>query len=1137
MKKSLPMRLYAGISLAVVMVLVVATLTVVSLEKQEEDAKWVTHSVSVLEKTRDIRHQLMQMRGARNANWVTGQNDYLGPYQKGMTIIPSMLDALKEQVRDNPVQTLNIVRLDTALSSLLAYWAGDGKFNATSSREQVANITHQEERRLAQIYQQFEEIKAEEERLLIEREGDLRQRNTITRTFIIGGISLLMVVVLILVNAVVATLKSRIRAGNRLQASLADMEKVNELAEEKNWVLTGLATITNSIQSIDGSNDLSKDIIESVVSYMGLPAGAIYLSNEDETVLQMSSAVAVAAEANTTFKVAEGIVGNAALKRDISIIRNIPDDYWRIESAMGTTSGKGQIACLPLWVAESLKGVIELGSLNEFTAKQLMLLEALSTPLATAIHTRQSRLRITKLLDTVQEQKEAMLNQQEELRQTNEELTRQTQELQASEEELKTQEEELRQINTELIEKNGAAENARQALQLKGKELEATSKYKSEFLANMSHELRTPLNSVLILAKLLADNNPKNLTEKQIEYAKIIHRSGSDLLQLINDILDLSKIEAGKVELLVEDVPLAEIVSDMKQLFSVVATEKEIHFDISIAEGVPAMIRTDKQRVEQVLKNLLSNAFKFTPRAGSVVMEIANRDLFGRQRICISVIDSGIGISSSQQQLIFEAFQQADGSTSRQYGGTGLGLSISKELVKLLGGVIELKSEEGKGSNFSIILPHVLEVSAQPSTASAAPFPVASTDGFTEQEKVEDDRKTIQENERTILIIEDDVNFATILKDFARDKGYKVIVALKGDEGLAYAKKYRPGAIILDIQLPVIDGWSLLRIIKADEQLKNIPVHIISAFDDNRLYTAGALAYVKKPVDREGLEKAFSAIGIYLNSNLKKVLIVSETHFKDDSLKELFRRKQHDLSFDQVNDFETAAERLKQENYGCVIANIGKNVSAGIAMLQQFQETMREAPVPVIIYLDADISAADEMNLKKISDVIVRNSPSVDSRLKDELELFLFKLETGDQRTEEQPEPDNGVNDRSLAGKKVLVVDDDMRNVFALTNVLETQEMEVIAAPDGREAVNIVKNDNSIDLVLMDIMMPEMDGYQAMEMIRKELNITKLPIIALTAKAMSGDREKCIEAGASDYITKPVDTQKLLSLMRVWLAD
>ncbi|MCW3088896.1 MAG: histidine kinase, partial [Sediminibacterium sp.] len=531
----------------------------------------------------------------------------------------------------------------------------------------------------------------------------------------------------------------------------------------------------------------------------------------------------------------------------------------------------------------------------------------------------------------------------------------------------------------------------------------------------------------------------------------------------------------------------------------------------------------------------LSNAFKFTPKGGSVTIAFENRDQFDRKRIGISVSDSGIGISAEKQQLIFEAFQQADGSTSRQYGGTGLGLSISKELVRLLGGEIEVKSEEGKGSTFTIILPHALTVEKK-ETHPPMPAPVnTSLDHVTEQQKVEDDRNRIGSSDKTMLIIEDDEHFATVLKDFARDKGYRSIVALKGDEGLFYAKKYHPDAIILDIQLPVIDGWSLLKLLKADATLKNIPVHIISAFDDSRLHTAGALAYVKKPIDRAGLEKAFDTIGSFLTESVKKVLIISETHFKDERLKEMFQQKHPDTSFVQAATVEEARQRLTAEKYACVIADIGNNVANGIHDLQVIQHELHDHPIPVIIYLDTDISPADELQLKKISGVIVRDSPSANSRLKDELELFLFKVETAEQQPD-QPNHYAQVNDASLVGKKVLLVDDDMRNVFALTNALQMQKMIVVPAADGKESLERLQTEPGIDLVLMDIMMPEMDGYEAIRNIRGKLNMNGIPIIALTAKAMTGDREKCIEAGASDYITKPVDVQKLLSLMRVWLS-
>ena len=1134
MKKSLPLKLYAGLALAIILVLLVAAFTITALQQQEKETVWVNHSMKVVEQVRDIRYNLSQMWAARRTYWITGNENFLNVFYSGNATIPNRLQELKKDVNDNAVQAVNINRLDSSLSSLLTFWLNSAMVDPGMSKEKFTIITNEEESKMKGAYALFELIKAEEGRVLALRENSLAKYNTQTKQVIIGGIIILMLVVLLLVNAVIVTLKSRIRAGVRLSNNLAEMEKANIMADEKNWVLEGVATINNTIHSANDNSNLSVNIIQSVVSYLELPAGAIYLADEEQKLLTITGSVAVSSDANKTFEIGVGIVGNAALQKKISLTKDIPAEYWKIESALGTTSGRGQIACLPLWVNRHLKGVIELGSLNEFTHKQLLLLEAVANNLASSIHARQSRLKINKLLEQVQEQQEAMAGQHEELRQTNEELSRQAEELQTSEEELKTQEEELRQINTELHERNDTIETARQAMILKAKELEATSKYKSEFLANMSHELRTPLNSVLILAKLLSDNNFNNLQPKQIEYAKIIHKSGSDLLQLINDILDLSKIEAGKVELLVEEVSLASIITDLTQLFTVVASEKEIRYEAKIAENIPTTLQTDKQRVEQVLKNLLSNAFKFTPKGGSVTISFENRDQFDRKRIGISVTDTGIGISVEKQQLIFEAFQQADGSTSRQYGGTGLGLSISKELVRLLGGEIEVKSEEGKGSTFTILLPHEIKIEKHTAAELKPPMVTTSLDNVTEQEKVEDDRNQIKSDDKVMLIIEDDENFASILKDFARDKGYKPVVALKGDEGLYYARKYIPAAIILDIQLPVIDGWSLLKLLKEDDRLKNIPVHIISAFDDNRLHTIGALAYVKKPIDREGLEKAFDTIGTYLHEHIKKVLIISATHFKDESLKQLFHERHHDVTFTQVATIENAKQNLTTEKYDCLIADIGNNVADGINDLQLIQQELHNHSIPVIIYLDTDISPADELQLKKISNVIVRDSPSVNSRLKDELELFLFKV----KEINEQPNQKSyniPINDSDLIGKKILLADDDMRNVFALSNALEIQKMVVITAADGNESLAILKKNPDIDLVLMDIMMPEMDGYEAIKKIREDLKMSKIPIIALTAKAMTGDREKCIAAGASDYITKPVDVQKLLSLMRVWL--
>lgn len=1139
MIRSLPLRLYSGLGIAVLLVLLVGFITINSLEKQAKEADLVRHTHQAISYVRDIQFSIMQIRGGRRAFWVTNDPKDMDPYEKGITFIPNRMIGLREFVKDNATQVANVMKLDSLITDLLRYWRTDGIISHNMPTDNFKKIILLEEVRLAKINQQIEKVKILEEDILIKREAVVLSYNDRTKLILYIGISVLMIVVLLLINAVIQTLKSRYKAGLRLQATLEETEKASKIAQEKNWVLEGMSYINNRLQVVDSSGELAHRIITAMVQYLEVPAGVIYFVDTKTEQLITVASVAVSSSSKKSFVIGEGVVGNAALSKTVTIIKKIPPDYWKVDSSLGQVSGNGEIACVPLWMNEELKGLIELGCFTQFTDLQISLLKSVSDILSAAINSYQSRDRINQLLDELQEQKEALLEQQEELRQTNDELSRQAEELQASEEELKTQEEELKQINLELKERNEAIENARQALTLKAKELETTSRYKSEFLANMSHELRTPLNSVLILAKLLADNNTQNLNTKQIEYANIIYKSGNDLLQLINDILDLSKIESGKIDLVIEDVTVDAITSDIKQLFSVVASEKNIDFRIEQQQEITNQIRTDKQRLLQIIKNLLSNAFKFTPGGGTIKVDF--RNVPGRTaEMAISVTDTGVGIPQEKQKLIFEAFQQADGSTSRKYGGTGLGLSISRELIRLLGGSIEVKSEVNKGSEFTIYIPHEyvplvqkeqeffgIHSSSDKESTIILPF-----ENIREQNTVPDDRHQLQTGEKLMLIVEDDVNFATIIRDYARHKGYKVVIALEGDEGLYYARRFKPNAIILDIQLPVMNGWTILKQIRADETIKNTPVHIISAIDDNRFKQEDVMAYLKKPIDANSLEKAFQMLGEHIRKNLKQILIVSAVHFEDQDLHQLASEKDYKLHFEQVMDITAAGKKFNGLNYDCVIVHIG-----GSVQLQEAKELSRllaDQKTPIIIHLDEDISQADEMEYRKISGIIIRSAVNANNRLLDELELFLHKMQQSDKKAD-MGNSFSVMNDQSLVNKTVLVVDDDMRNVFALSAVLESNKMEVHTASDGKEALEQLKKFPETDLVLMDIMMPEMDGYEAMQRIRKDLKMMDLPIIALTAKAMAGDREKCIAAGASDYITKPVDMQKLLSLMRVWL--
>ncbi|GAC1439413.1 MAG: response regulator [Sediminibacterium sp.] len=1135
MLRSLPLKLYGGLAIAVLLVLVVGYVSIDSLEKQQEELDWVKHTNKVVSLVHDIRSNLSHIRNGRKAFWITGDAKFMGSYSTGVARVPNMVQNLKELVVDNPGQSLNVIRFDSLLTEIFRFWGNEGKVDPGLSKEAFRNMVLKEEEILNKVYALIDVIRLEEGRLLVLSEKSVADIGKQTKTILYYGIGILMAVVLLLINSVIQTLKSRYKAGLKLRDSLEKMEALNKFAQEKNWVLEGVSYINNRLQVVESTAMLAERIITSLVQYLELPAGVIYYVDEKQHKLVTAASIAVSGSSRKSFAIGEGIVGNAALSTTPVIIREIPPDYWKVESSLGHVTGNGEIACIPLWMNDELKGLIELGCFVSFSELQISLINSMTDILGATINSYQSRDKINSLLEELQEQKDVLMEQQEELHQTNDELSRQAEELQASEEELKTQEEELKQINVELKQRNEAIDAARHDLSVKAKELEAASRYKSEFLANMSHELRTPLNSVLILAKLLGDNSNHNLTAKQVEYAHIIHKSGKDLLQLINDILDLSKIEAGKVELFVEVVALKDIKADIQQLFTVVAAEKKIDFKIDISGSTSATIQTDKQRLEQVIRNLLSNAFKFTPREGSITLSFSNRDQFNEQILAISVTDTGIGITDEKQQLIFGAFQQADGSTSRKYGGTGLGLSISKELVRLLGGRIDVFSEEGKGSTFTVLLPYEFrEAEKFDGSSMEKEINIPSAADIIPQTAVPDDRNNIVPGDKTMLIIEDDVNFARIINDFARGKGYKTIIALQGDEGLFYAKQYNPAGIILDIQLPVIDGWSLLKKLKEDPCLKNIPVHIISAYDDSRLRHAGVFAYLKKPVDAEGLENAFELLGRHIQSEIKKVLIVADEYFNEDGLRHLLHEKQHQVAFDQVYAVESAVEKIHTERYDVVIVNIGKVIQ--IKAVDQIREQLPDHKIPIIIYLNEDISAEDEMHLKKIADTIIRNSVTASSRLMDELELFLYKMQAAGKKQEIE-QTDYLIHDTSLVNKKILVVDDDMRNVFALSAVLESNQLKVVTACDGKEALKQLEVNADTDLVLMDIMMPEMDGYEAMQRIRKDRKFARLPIIALTAKAMAGDRDKCIEAGASDYITKPVDMQKLFSLMRVWLTQ
>ncbi len=1134
MIKSLSGRIYVGAALAFLTVPVVVLLYLDAFRRHDSLFRQVTKTGEIAEHVASVQQQLTDWTDLRRAETTTVVGTKSPP---SSLLAPAVLITLREMKTLMVFDTAQLHQLATIDQLTATLMAGD--------MSQLPDIR----RRLAQIKEgAIHELLV---RRQTEGETDYWQKNAMWGTFFVAVSS-----IGILIMVIFDEFRKRRRAERELKGNLATLQNYNQESNERNWQLTGLSTISLSLQGKDQSDEMAQSLVTALITYLEIPAGALYLYQPAGRYLDRVASVSLPADAPTSYELNDGLVGEAAMGRNMMIINHVPEEYWRLQSGVGATR-PGQVVLIPLWHRKERIGVLELASFRVLEPPALSLLQRLTEPIAVAIHSAQTNERVRILLDQVQQQNEMVAAQKKELLKSNEALMRQADSLQASEEELKVQEEELRQMNAELMEKNETINVARQVLAIKAEELEATSQYKSSFLANMSHELRTPLNSVLILAKLLADNKTTNLTTKQVEYANIIHKSGHDLLTLINDILDLSKIEAGHIDLQLEPVSVNSILRDVTQLFAVVAEEKNVTFVTNRAEPVPASITTDKQRLGQIIKNLLSNAFKFTPRQGSVTLTISctddvtslTRESLREQSdvLAIAVTDTGVGIPEDKQQLIFEAFQQADGSTSRQYGGTGLGLSISRELIKRLGGEIRVESQEGQGSTFTIYLPlstpatSAGEPAARPAKPQAQrPKPVKKQPVATLpvlQTAVEDDRNDLQKGDQVMLIVEDDAQFASIVRDVARAKGYKTLVALQGDEGLHYARQHKPSAIILDLQLPVLDGISLLQRLKDDPALLHIPVHILSAGDEPRLAVAGAMAYLKKPVEQKDLEDAFTRISTLLAERVKNVLVLSGDHLTDNSLTQLIADRHFDITCDYATLTDEALHKVRERAYDCVIADIGTDVTKGVAQLQQLQAISQSDQLPVIIYLDNDLSTLDELQLRKVSDTIIRNSGHAKDRLMDELDLFLYKVQTGTDAPVRSFTPNSydGSTPANWQDKTVLLVDDDMRNVFSLSTLLEEHQLTVITASDGMEAIDAVNQHPQVSVVLMDMMMPVMDGYEATRRIRADPRFAKLPIIALTAKAMAGDRAQCIQAGASDYITKPVDTQQLLSVMRVWM--
>ncbi|MBD2746372.1 HAMP domain-containing protein [Microvirga sp. BT688] len=940
---------------------------------------------------------------------------------------------------------------------------------------------------------------------------------------------------------------------------------------EQDWLKTNLAKFTRMLQGERDLATVSNMILSEIAPLVNAQQGVFYTveNRGDEPSLELVASYAFTERKHlgNRFRLREGLVGQVAYEKKRILLTNAPNDYIKIGSALGEAAPLN-IIVLPVLFEQEVKAVIELASFNRFSETHQSFLDQLTESIGIVLNTIAANMRTEGLLKQSQLLTTELQSQQEELRNTNDRLEQQAATLRQSEELLRQQQEVLQKTNEELEDKarlleiqkrevetkNQEVSIAKTALEEKAEQLSLTSRYKSQFLANMSHELRTPLNSLLILSKLLTENSEGNLTEKQKEFSKTIHAAGSDLLSLINDILDLSKIESGTVSLEVSNVAFKDLVENMDRTFRQVAEERKLNFQVEVDPKLPLAIRTDSKRLQQVLRNLLSNAFKFTERGG-VTLQIGSAEgsplRAGSQWIAMSVTDTGIGIPEDKQRIIFEAFQQADGTTSRKYGGTGLGLSISREIARLLGGEIVVSSTPGSGSTFTLFVPV-----EPPSSHGALGMGFAArsnSDGngsYTPSEDSSgamirqpsaamalsaslDDRHAITVGDRIVLIIEDDAMFASVLLELAREEGFKGLIAMDGASALALAHRYKPHAITLDIGLPDMDGWALLDLLKHDPRTRHVPIHVISVDDQKkRGLKAGAFGFLEKPVDREALMGALNRTKEFIDRPVKKLLLVEDDDNQRMSLSELMKSEQVDVT--AVGTAEGALEVIQVRPFDCAIVDLGLPDLPGAELIERIRKTQGGEELPIVIYTGQDLTREEERRLQSIAATIVVKGEGSSERLLNDTALFLHRAISA------IPEDKHIIvehrADGSLDGRKVLIIDDDMRNIFSLTSALEQHGLSVIFAENGLEGIEKLQANPGIDVALVDIMMPEMDGYETMREIRNIPQYRDLPLVAVTAKAMKGDREKCIEAGATDYVSKPVDIDQLLAVLRVQLS-
>ncbi|WP_449121562.1 response regulator [Pseudomonas viridiflava] len=1117
--------------------------------------QWVEHTDRVINNTNRSMKLSIDMETGMRGFLLTGDQHFLDPYEVAKPLLTAELQGLQALVEDNPTQLDRFRRLLTLQEEWNAFALEMIKLRRENGDYQTPVLAGRGKRITDQIRTEYDQAVEMEQQLRLTRNAE------VTRSTVMS-VALYLVFVII-VSGILAWVGRRdlMALSDTYSENLRQQEINAERLQKVAWLRNGQSELAEHVLGQLTLSMLGRNILQFLARYLGASVAAVYVRQEHGGLTRIASYgfSREQEERDQTIHSDEGIVGQAARQDRVITLKDVPVDYFKVSSGLGDGSPRSVIV-VPTSNDDQVNGVIELGFLHALTEQDVEFLELISDNIGTSIEAARYRQRLQEVLAETQQLNEELQVQQEELRTANEELEEQSRILKESQAHLETQQAELEQTNEQLAEQGQALADQRDALdrnneelnqaqvelQARADELQRSSKYKSEFLANMSHELRTPLNSSLILAKLLAENPTENLTAEQVKFAESIYSAGNDLLNLINDILDISKVEAGKLEVRPENSSVSRLVEGLRGLFQPLATEKRLQFTVEMQAGAPTMLYTDRQRLEQILKNLLSNAIKFT-ETGTVSMIVSRQPGSG---IAFTVRDSGIGIAEEHQQSIFEAFRQADGTTNRRYGGTGLGLSISRDLAALLGGSISVTSAPGQGSIFTLVLPEqYVEQSTEAQGANIAavvstpvmPAPVI-TKPVVEPVVVrdeaipvfDDDREKAPFDKRCILVIEDEVRFAQILFDLAHELGYYCLVAHAADDGFNLAARFTPDAILLDMRLPDHSGLTVLQRLKELAPTRHIPVHVISVEDrQEAALHMGAIGYAVKPTTREELKDVFAKLEAKLTQKVKRILLVEDDALQRDSIARLIG--DDDIEITAVGFAQEALDLLRDNIYDCMIIDLKLPDMLGDELLKRMSTEEICSFPPVIVYTGRNMTRDEEAELMKYSRSIIIKGARSPERLLDEVTLFLHKVESQLSNERQKMLKTARSRDKVFEARKILVVDDDVRNIFALTSALEHKGAVVEIARNGLEAIAKLNEVEDIDLVLMDVMMPEMDGYEATIEIRKDPRWRKLPIIAVTAKAMKDDQERCLQAGSNDYLAKPIDLDRLFSLIRVWL--